>query len=250
MEINEIYQGDSAKLMKEIPNNFIDLTVTSPPYDNLRDYKDYSFDFENIAKELYRVTKDGGIVVWVVGDATINGSETGTSFRQALYFKVIGFNLYDTMIYRKQNPIPNNSLRYTQSFEYMFVFSKGVPKTFNPILEDCIHKGKKASRTIIGRSGIRKHQSLKGVYGEKKKHQNIFTYIVGSLKEKKWVHPAKFCEQLAVDHILSWSNEGDLIFDPMCGSGTTLMVAKKLKRRYLGFEIAKEYVEIIKRRLH
>ena len=131
--MNKIICGNCVEIMKEWENNIIDLTITSPPYDNLRDYKGYVFDFENIAKQLYRVTKSGGVVVWIVGDATIKGSETGTSFRQALYFKEIGFNLHDTMIYSKagfQYPATN---RYHQTFEYMFIFSKGKPKTFNPI---------------------------------------------------------------------------------------------------------------------
>ena len=123
MEINKIYNENCLETMAKMPDNFIDLTVTSPPYDNLRTYKGYSFDFENVAKELYRITKIGGVVVWIVGDATIKGSETGTSFRQALFFKEIGFNLHDTMIYQKSVP-PMNDKRYQHNFEYMFVFVK------------------------------------------------------------------------------------------------------------------------------
>ena len=133
MEVNKIYNENCLDTMARMPNGFVDLTVTSPPYDNLRTYNGYSFDFEAVAKELYRVTKQGGVVVWVVGDATIKGSESGTSFRQALFFKEIGFNLHDTMIYAKNNPIPLNHNRYEQQFEYMFVFSKGKPNTFNAI---------------------------------------------------------------------------------------------------------------------
>ena len=142
MEKNKIYQGDCLELMKEIEDKSIDLTVTSPPYDNLRDYKGYSFEFEKIAKELFRVMKDGGVVVWVVGDATVDGSETGTSFRQALLFKEIGFNIHDTMIYAKQNPVPYNHNRYNPQFEYMFIFSKGKPKTFNALREQKKTNGK------------------------------------------------------------------------------------------------------------
>lgn len=104
-DYNYITLGDCVELMKEIPDDFIDLTVTSPPYDNLRDYNNemtWNFEkFKEVAKELFRITKPGGVVVWVVGDATIKGSETGTSFRQALFFKDCGFNLHDTMIYKK-----------------------------------------------------------------------------------------------------------------------------------------------------
>ena len=136
MEINKIHNENCLDTMARMENNFIDLTVTSPPYDNLRTYNGYSFDFESVAKELYRTTKDGGVVVWIVGDATIKGSETGTSFKQALYFKEIGFNLHDTMIWKKTNPMPVNDKRYQQSFEYMFVFSKGKTKTVNLIQEE------------------------------------------------------------------------------------------------------------------
>ena len=147
MEINKIYCADNVIFMKEnIPSNFIDLTVTSPPYDNLRAYNGYSWDFESVAQELYRITKDGGVVVWVVGDATIKGSETGTSFKQALYFKEIGFKLHDTMIYQSDKP-PLTHNRYEQKFEYMFVFSKGRPKTFNPIMEKCKCVGKMVKST-------------------------------------------------------------------------------------------------------
>jgi len=236
--------------MSRMEDNFIDLTVTSPPYDNLRTYNGYSFDFESIAKELYRVTKDGGVVVWVVGDATIKGSETGTSFKQALYFKEIGFKLHDTMIYEKTNPMPNSGTRYLQAFEYMFVFSKGKPTTFNPLTVECLHKGKKASRTIILENGDREHQSLKGVYGDRKKHSNIFKYSVGTLREKNIVHPAKFQEQLAQDHIISWSNENDLVYDPFMGSGTTAKMSIVNKRNYIGSEMSSEYCEIIRQRLN
>src|SRR5690554_1549816 len=140
--INEIICGDNVEVLKEFPDSCIDLTVTSPPYDNLRTYNGFDWDFEALANELYRVTKKGGVVVWVVGDATINGSETGTSFRQALYFKEIGFNLHDTMIYAKNNPMPIQHNRYQPCFEYMFVLSKGKPKTFNPILIEAIKYGK------------------------------------------------------------------------------------------------------------
>jgi len=134
MQINKVYNENCLDTMSRMPDEFIDLTVTSPPYDNLRTYNGYSFDFESIAKELYRVTKEGGVVVWIVGDATINGSESGTSFRQALYFKEIGFNLHDTMIYNKNARFPEN-VRYYQEFEYMFVFSKGKPKAFNALTQ-------------------------------------------------------------------------------------------------------------------
>ena len=251
---NKVYQGDSAKLMKEIPNNFIDLTVTSPPYDNLREYKGYSFDFETIARELYRTTKKGGIVVWVVGDATINGSETGTSFRQALYFMNVGFNLHDTMIYAKENYLPDGIInRYCNGFEYMFVFSKGKPKTFNFLTIKSVFGGKTLHRTNSKHSHSSRYKEYHKPIAEEKKKSNIWFYKIGtncSTKDRFTnEHPAIFPEALAKDHILSWSNEKDLVFDPFAGSGTTLKMAKLMNRNYLGFEIAEEYIALINKRI-
>jgi site-specific DNA-methyltransferase (adenine-specific) len=251
METNKIYQGDCLELMKQIEDNFIDLTVTSPPYDNLREYKGYVFNFEDIAKELFRITKEGGVVVWVVGDATIKGSETGTSFKQALYFKEIGFNLHDTMIYQKFGcPFPETN-RYYPAFEYMFVLSKGKPKTTNLIRD---RKNKTAGGTF-GRTERQKDGSLRlrsafklgrdAKIKEQGVRWNVWQYQGQTIKG----HPAPFPEKLAEDHIKSWSNEGDLVFDPFAGSGTTCKMALLNKRNYLGFEISQEYVDIANKRL-
>lgn len=245
-----IVQGDCLEEMKKMEEGSIDLTVTSPPYDNLRDYNGYTFDFEGIAEQLYRITKDGGVVVWVVGDATINGSETGTSFKQALYFKEIGFNLHDTMIYRKNNPVPNEvGMRYQSSFEYMFAFSKGKVDVFNPLKEKAKMYGK-VNPKKDGKQFRQKDGSMKNSHGLKynkpyKIRHNIFSYNLSGTQE----HPATFPEQLAADHIISWSNKGDTVLDPMCGSGTTLKMAKRLGRDYIGIEISEEYCEIARKRL-
>lgn len=244
MEINKIYNENCLETMAKMPDNLIDLTVTSPPYDNLRDYKGYSFPFEEIAKELFRITKQGGVVVWVVGDATINGSESGTSFKQALYFKEIGFNLHDTMIYKKANAMPNaNSKRYRQCFEYMFVFSKSEPKTFNPITVE-------VKRFDIGKqrqkNGSIANYERKYSENKERKIDNIFEYGVGGLNIE---HPAIFPEKLANDHIISWSNENDLIYDCFMGSGTTAKMAILNNRKYIGSEISEDYCEIAEQRL-
>jgi DNA modification methylase len=237
--------GDCLEVMKDIPDKSIDLTVTSPPYDNLRTYNGYSFDFEGIAKELYRVTKDGGVVVWVVGDATIKGSETGTSFKQALYFKEIGFNLHDTMIYYKKF-IPKTHNRYEQEFEYMFVFSKGKPKTFNPILEPSKYAGQnKNARTMRQDSDELSNRSGKGVVKPYRIKGNIWRLLPDHISS----HPAIFPEKLSEDHILSWSNESDTVLDPMCGSGTTCKMAQENKRHFIGIEISQEYCDIANERL-
>ena len=247
-----LIQGDCLDKMKDIPDNSIDLTVTSPPYDNLRTYNGYSWDFENIAKELFRITKKGGVVVWIVGDATIKGSETGTSFKQALYFKQIGFNIHDTMIYQKQNYVPLTHSRYEQEFEYMFVFSKGKPKTFNPIKIPC----KYAGTGTWGNASFHKTNSSGLVDCGKKKindfkqHGNIFCYLTGKVKSTNGIkHPAIFPEQLAKDHIISWSSENDTVLDPFMGSGTTGKVCKLLNRNFIGIEISEEYFDIAKKRI-
>ena len=213
--INQIITGYCLEVMKQFPDNSIDLVVTSPPYDNLRAYKGYVFDFSNIAKELYRVTKQGGFLVWVVGDATVDGSETGTSFKQALYFKEVGFNLHDTMIFKKVNPIPLTHNRYEQAFEYMFVFSKDRPKTFNPICDRTMTSGSYTHRRNTGRvkEAATRNREETTVTKETKYKINIWEYVLGSVSGETGNHPAPFSEKLAEDHILSWSNKGDIVLE-------------------------------------
>lgn len=252
-EINKIYNENCLDTMDRMPEESIDLTVTSPPYDGLRTYNGYSFDFENVAKGLFKVTKKGGVVVWVVGDQTKNGSESGTSFRQALHFKEIGFNLHDTMIYQKVNYVPLTHNRYEQSFEYMFILSKDKPKSFNPIMIPCKQSGKVEKYGLERRQNHGKMHSMR-LYNntefkatkENKIAPNIFSYTLG---REKTGHPAAFPEKLAEDHILSWSNGGDLVYDPFMGSGTTAKMAIKNNRNFIGSEISEEYINIINNRL-
>jgi DNA modification methylase len=251
MKTNVIHAGDSAEVLKSFDADCIDLTVTSPPYDNLRTYNGFTFDFETIAQQLYRVTKSGGVVVWVVGDATVNGSETGTSFRQALYFVQCGFNLHDTMIYEKINFIPLTHNRYEQAFEYMFVFCKVSPKAFVPINEKNKTAGDKYNLSRKGycatiKEGAQRRRNQDVVTKENKIHRNIFQYTTGG---DRVGHPAPFPEALARDHILSWSNEGDIVLDPFCGSGTTCKMAKMNNRNYIGIEISPEYVTLAEKRI-
>ncbi len=263
-DYNYITLGDCVELMKEIPDDFIDLTITSPPYDNLRDYNNevtWNFEkFKEVAKELFRITKPGGVVVWVVGDATIKGSETGTSFRQALFFKDCGFNLHDTMIYQKDAcPFPETN-RYYPMFEYMFVFSKGKPKTVNLIADK---PNKRYGEKIASSTQRRPDGKTVKVSANKtdptrtvKKYGvrgNVWQYSPGYNKSTKdkyaYKHPAIFPEQLVKDHILTWSNPGDIVFDPFLGSGTTAKMAVLTDRCYIGFEISKEYFDIACQRL-
>ena len=251
LELNKTYCVDNVAGMKMLEDNSIDLTVTSPPYDNLRTYNGFSWDFESVAKELYRVTKNGGIVVWIVGDATIKGSETGTSFKQALYFKEIGFNLHDTMIYKKNGTgACGSNLCYWQTFEYMFVFSKEKPKTVHRLDngKQRTKGGKRPGR--ITKDGIQKEEIRSVADGKLQIRNNIWEYDVGFCsQDDKVKHPAKFPEQLANDHILSWSNEGDVVLDPFMGSGTTAKMAKLNGRNFIGFEISQEYCDIANKRL-
>lgn len=253
--LNTITIGNCVDVMKKFEDNCIDLTISSPPYDDLRNYKGFSFPFEEIAKELYRITKEGGVVVWVIADATISGSESGTSFKHALFFKEIGFNLHDTMIFRKKNPIPQiYRKRYNNEFEYMFVFSKGVVKTHNPIMVDCLHAGLELNGTTY--KNYSKNEQVREKLAKPVKNQkikgNIWEYVVGKKQEDQTAkgHPAPFPCELARDHIMSWSNENDVVFDPMSGSGTTCLVASQLKRNYIGIDISKEYVELSKERIN
>lgn len=250
-----LMHGDNAKLFKSIKNDYIDLTITSPPYDNLRNYNGFHFNFENTANELYRVTKIGGIIVWVVADKTHNGSESGTSFTQALYFKSIGFNLHDTMIYKKATAIPRNTNRYEPIFEYMFVFSKHYVATFNPIMVDAIGSGKKITGTL--RKNVQGDMLYKSGWGNmgcsQKVKSNIWEFPnIGRPKDHEryiYKHPATFPEKLAEDHILSWSNPNDIVLDPMMGSGTTGKMATLHNRKFIGMECSEEYFNIAAQRI-
>lgn len=250
-DIDNIECSECVAFMERMPDSFIDLTVTSPPYDNLRNYNGFMLDCKNVIKELYRITKLGGVVVWVVGDAVKKGNKTLTSFKQALMFQEIGFNMHDVMIYKKKNTPFMRSNAYTNCFEFMFIASKGSPKTFNPIKEPTVRSGFEMLVCNKKADGVN-NKVLKELKKEKTKN-NIWEYAVGlggSTSDKEaFLHPAIFPEKLARDHILSWSNKGDIVFDPFVGSGTTAKMAKLLGRHYLGCDISKEYVELAQKRL-
>lgn len=254
----QLYNGDCLELMKQIPDGSVDLTVTSPPYDNLRTYNgnidQWNFDkFKEIAKQLYRVTANGGVVVWIVADATIKGSETGTSFRQALYFMDCGFNLHDTMVWYKGScPFPDKT-RYYQSFEYMFVFGKGKLNVSN-LIEDRKNKwsGTKAHGTERRKDGKTVPLSavkLKNNRVVKDYGARFNVWEISPERNNKTSHPAVFPEQLAKDHIISWSNEGDVVLDCFMGSGTTGKMAVLNNRNFIGIELDKGYFDIAEKRI-
>ena len=285
-----IYNEDCLDTMSRLKDGAVDLTVTSPPYDDMRTYDGHAdFDFETIAAELYRVTAEGGVLVWIVADQTIKGNETCTSFQQALYFRQLGFNLFDTMIYVKPpRGATGNNKGYWNVFEYMFILAKGTPKTTNLLHDRENTRRKKPSlekeRTRTGEFILRQ-QKGSGKYG---KRTNVWQYIDGGNNKKRmpdgsfqtvkhhgydqfgrrtniWyyvtggrhsssdkygtMHPAIFPEKLAQDHIISWSNEGDLVYDPFAGSGTTAKMCIQNNRRYLGSEINAEYHAIAQARI-
>lgn len=262
---NKIYNENCLRTMSRMPDGHIDLTVTSPPYDDMRTYNDritghkekyngHSFPFEEIARELYRVTKQGGVVVWIVNDTCCVGNESGTSFRQALYFKECGFNLFDTMIYSKppRGAVGNNKT-YWQAFEYMFILSKGQPKTINLLMD---RKNKDARDGDNGTKRLPNGSLLqlsRGGYGEYGRRTNIWEYNIGKGHSTDDAfahqHPAIFPEKLAKDHIHTWSNEGDLVYDPMMGSGTVAKMCIFMARDFIGSEIDKSYCKITEQRI-
>ena len=254
LPLNEIICGDAVEVMQTMPPDSVDLVVTSPPYDDLRNYNGYSFNLDGMTKGLFRVMKKGGVVVWVVGDQTIKGDETGTSFRQALYFKQVGFNLFDTMIYLKtpRGAVGNNKT-YWQTFEYMFVFSKGTPKTIN-LLKDRENKderdGDSGTKRLSDGSLLKLKRAGYSKYGRR---TNVWEYLIGkghsATDNIAYKHPAIFPEKLVQDHITSWSNLGDVVLDPMCGSGTTCKMAKLNKRDFIGIDVSSEYCKIAEERL-
>ena len=259
MDIGKIYLESCTDTLSRMPDDLIDMTITSPPYDDLRDYNGYHCPVDEIAEGLFAKTKPGGVVIWVVGDRTINGDETLSSFKHAFAFKEAGFRVHDTMIYAKNNPIPSDcGLRYRQCFEYMFCFSKERPKTFNPIVQTINQeKAFKSFRiTKVGRNDLAhnhvapKQRKVDNIfyYGD----SEIFYYNVGTSSSKDKVafsHPAIFPEQLAYDQISTWTNAGDLVYDCFMGSGTTAKIAHQLGRRWLGSEVSSEYVAIAEQRL-
>ncbi len=247
-----LFNGDCVEVLKSIDSCSIDMVLTSPPYDDLRDYHGYSFDFETIAKELSRVLRPGGVIVWVVGDSVFDGSETGTSFRQALYFKdECGLNIHDTMIYQKHGISFPESTRYYQNFEYMFIFSKGKPSAINLIADrKNIAEGRIAtsasSRLADGTTKVNRDNGSK--VGEIGVRMNVWQLSNGS--RGVWSeHPATFPYQLAHDHILSWSRENQTVLDCFMGSGTTGEAAYKLNRNFIGIEISKEFFDLAQGRI-
>jgi DNA modification methylase len=255
MKFSKIYHENCVDTLQRMPDGLLDMTVTSPPYDDLRQYNGYEFPVDAIAAALFKKTAAGGVVIWVVGDRTLNGSETLTSFEHAFAFKRAGFNVHDTMLYVKNNPIPSDcGRRYRQAFEYMFCFSKGKPKTFNPITEPTKSSGAKIKAFRItgnGRGNVPLEDIGREIKAERKVN-NIFSYNVGTSSSGDKIafkHPAIFPEQVVEDQILTWTNEGDTVYDCFMGSGTTAKMAERLGRRWLGSEVSAEYIAIAEARL-
>jgi site-specific DNA-methyltransferase (adenine-specific) len=248
----QLHNQNCLDWMNTQPEKSVDIVLTSPPYDNIRNYNGYSFDFESVAQELVRLLKPNGVIIWNVADATVKGSKTGTSMRQALYFMNIGLKLHDTMIYLKKNPMPTNKItkRYHQAWEYIFVFSKGVPKTFTPIMVETKFKGQ-ANMKYRGADGSIKYK--KTPRNDKTKIRNVFEYTIGgghTTKDKSaFQHPALMPQQLAIDMLSTWADKNDIIYDPFAGAGTTMLAAKILGLTSIGTEIDSAYCQLIQDRL-
>ena len=268
MYLNKIICEDNVSFCKRLPNNSIDMILTSCPYDDLRDYNSYIFDFESLAHEMYRILKEGGVLIWVVNDATVKYSLTLTSMRQAIYFiDDVGFKMHDVMGYGKVNPLPSNMIRkkYASSYEYMFVLKKGnMPKTFNPIKTKNKWAGIKAGLAQRGKDGVMPKKTI--IVNDTKIKENfwfyesedyifdpnLWYYDVGynltTTDKIAYEHPAIFPEALARDHIKTWTNPGDIVFDPFMGAGTTGKMALLLDRYYIGTDISEKYCEIARKR--
>lgn len=247
---NKFYIGDAVNILNSFPEEIVDLTVTSPPYEDLRNYNGYRFQADEILSSIYRVLKQCGVCIWVVGDK-INGGRSLISFEHAFIARERGFTVHDVMIYQKKNTPFMRSNAYTNCYEYMFVFTKGKPKTFNPIKIPTKRNGLETSVFNKGPDAINKKRPVE--LKKEKTKTNIWSYAVGlggSTSDRiAFKHPAIFPEKLAEDHILSWSNENDIVLDPMCGSGTTCKMAKLNKRRWIGIDVSDEYIDIAKERL-
>ena len=247
--------GDCVELLPTLPQ--ADLILTSPPYGTMRDYGGHEFDWRVVADAIVPALAPGGVLVWIVKDQTIDGSKSGESFRQALYFLDAGLRLHDVLIYRKaanSNPTPN---RVFQDSEFMFVFSNGAPRTAN-ITKDVPSLWAGTTRGIngTGRSSKGNNPTSPGkrLIGPYKNRGTVWEYLVGYGHSAPDFldahdHPAIFPLTLAKDHISMWTNPGDLVIDPMCGSGTTLRAAKDLNRRYIGIDIHAPYVALAEQRL-
>lgn len=247
MEIDKVYTGDCVEGMQTLDAESVDMVLTSPPYDELRKYNGFSWDFEKAAQQIYRVTKKGGVVVWIVADSVVNGSETGTSFKQALYFMSLGFDLYDTMIWEKPSPQAPTTGRYYDVFEYMFVFSKGKPKALN-LLEDRANITVGSTRPKETQSN-KENRKLTGAQRITKEYSRRFNVWNIGHANNHTEHPAVFPEKLAEGHILTWSDPGDVVLDPFMGSGTTGITCVKNGRHYIGFEISPKYTELAQERI-
>jgi len=249
LPLNKIICGDNCEVMRTLPSESIDLVVTSPPYDDLRTYEGHTWDFYGVAWNLKRLLKPGGVIVWNVNDATKDGSETGSSMRQALHFQSIGLRLHDTMVYRKTNPMPLTHNRYEQEWEYVFALSKGKPAKWNPLMRKNATAGTSVnwSTRAVADNAARRSREEVTTTKEESQRGNVFEYVIA--KDRIGDHPAPFPSEFARDMIMTWSNEGDIVLDPFNGSGTTTETSRNNGRRFIGIEVNAEYCEIAEKRL-
>lgn len=250
LALNKIHHFDAVVGLRLLPADCIDLTLTSPPYDWIRDYNGTfdpaKFPFVRIAEELYRITAPGGVVLWITRDQQQDCCESGTSAKQMLYFKNIGFNV-QTMIV---DSISARHRRYCYGMppQFCFVLSKGRPKAFHPIRDKPnTEPGRIKSWSARNRDGrIRKGKPKEIPKYGRRSHIWLYPTGFGLVSDDPLPRnaPAPMVETVAGDLMLSYSNPGDLILDPMAGLGTTGKVAVKLNRQFIGFERVRKYCDV------
>ncbi len=256
MGANRIINADCIKATARLPANSIDLVMFSPPYDGIRDYKKgWIFDFPALGKNLYRLVKDGGVCAVVINDGTQDFAKSLTSFRLVLnWCDTAGWRLFETCIYQRDgNPGAWWKRRFRVDHEYIFLFLKGKkPKTFDkePLMVPSKHAGRIYSGTDRLTSGKFKkidHKPVKRM----KCRGTVWKYPTSNTEgnRTKLQHPATYPDPLAQDIIQCFSEPGDTVLDPMCGSGTTCVMAMKMKRQYMGIDINEEYCQIARKRL-
>ena len=246
-----LYLGDCLEILPTLGN--VDAVVTSPPYDNLRKYGGHApVDTFAAITEISNCLSRGGVCMWNVKDETRDGSETGTSFRQALHAMDSGLNLHDTMIYVRRGVTFPDANRYLPAFEYMFIFSNGSPRHFNGIKD---RRNRYAGTVIHGTD----RQSDGSLAARKCSSSEVPEY---GLRYNWWElhnaqagngefggHPAPMPYPMAHGHIQTWTDNGETILDPFMGSGTTGVACAKLGRKFIGIEIEPKYFDIACKRI-
>ncbi len=255
LPLNKIICGDCVEVLKSIPDNSIDLVVTSPPYDGIRKYNGFSFNLHSTGKELFRVLKDGGIIAMVIQDQTKNFGKSLTSFKTIIdWCENVGFKLFETIIYKKHGA---EGAWWTKRFrvdhEYIPIFLKGErPAYFNkePLKIPSKHGGKTMTGCATRLTNGKTLKSKRVFINPMKCRGTLWDYTTcGDGTRLKHQHPATFPDKIPVDFIRCFCPKNGIVLDPFIGSGTTALAAIQLNRNYIGIDISKEYCELAKKRI-